>query len=165
MPDGTSQLGKIDAAIAAEGATGEPFTGAFTYQYVRDGFHLLPQPLFSVLSPSDPNLQLKFTTNWHWQALLGWTLLKRNFVLLGQHLEFSMEQSIGAEFGPGSKEHGFIATLLQGQVKYPVTRSNIYLAAEVGFSGAPSDDKNWKLGFDGAIKIGWEFDVAFKRSK
>lgn len=118
-----------------------------------------------MLNPSDPNLQLKFTTNWHWQAQLGWTLLKKNFVLFGQHLEYSWEQSVGAEFGPGAKEHGFVATLLQGQLKYPITKSHIYVAAETAFSGAPSDDGKWKVNFEYGIKVGLEFDVVFKRSR
>jgi hypothetical protein len=162
MPDGTSQLGKIDAAIAAEGGTTDPFTGTFSFQYTRDSAHLLRKPLFGVLSPADPSFGFTFATNYTWQAKLGWTLVKYKFPVLGQYFEFSLDQSVARQFGEQSKERAVIADLLQGQLKYQIAKSNIALAGEVGIAGSRLDTGKWQLGFDGAIKLVWEIDFAFK---
>lgn len=162
MPDGTSKLGKIATQIAAEGGTADPFVGTFTFQYTRDSCHLLRQPLFRVLSPADPSVQLKFATDYTWQAQLGWTLIHRKFDAFGYHLEFSLQQSIGRQFGAESKESAFIASLLAGEVKYPIAKSNLAVAIEGAFAGRHQDDKVWKVTFDGSFKFVWEFDAVFK---
>jgi hypothetical protein len=162
MPDGTSQLGKIDTQIAAEGGTAEPFAGTFTFQYTRDSCHLLRQPLFSVLSPSDPSFSFQFATNYTWQAQLGWTLVNRKFMVIGQYLDFSLEQSVARQFGEKSKERAVIANMLQGQLKYKILKSHIYAAIEGGFAASHQDDGKWKVGLNGAFKIGWEIDFVFK---
>ena len=68
--------GQIDLQAAAQGDTSGSVLGTFTVQYTRDGFHLLPQPLFGCLDIYDPALQFQFATDHSWQAQFGWTLLK-----------------------------------------------------------------------------------------
>lgn len=50
---------------------------------------------------------------------------------------------------------------LQGRVKYPVRRSNIYLFGEVGFSGQYNGARGWTAGFTGAMGVGIELETLF----
>src|ERR1051326_8586011 len=141
--------GQIDQQAALQGDTSGSVVGTFTVQYTRDGFHLLPQPLFGSLNIYDPALQFQFATDHSWQAQFGWTLLKHRWDVFGQHLDFSLQQAVSRQFGTDSSQSAWIANLLQGQAQVPVKKSNIYLFAQGSFYGRANDDSTWSAGFQG----------------
>ncbi len=161
--DGGTHLGQIDLQAAGQGDTSGGFVGQFTVQYTRDGFHLAPQPLFGVLNIYDPSLQFQFATDHTWQAQFGWTLLKHQWDVFGQHLDFSLQQAVSRQFGPSAQESAWIANLLQGQAQVPVAKSNVYLFAQGTFYGRRNDDSSWGAGFQGTLGVGWQLEAVFRR--
>ncbi len=159
----TQQQGAISVEAAAEGDTSEGFEGTMTFEFNFGDFHLLPRPLFGLINPSDPAFSISYSTNFSWQAKFGWTLLQRSWPAFGSHLEFSLEQGIGAQFGHDSTEHAWIVDFLQGGVKYPIRRSNIYLFGEVGFSGQYNHAGGWTAGFTTGLGVGIELETVFGR--
>jgi hypothetical protein len=155
--------GAIAVEAAAEGDTSSGFEGTMTFEFAFNDFHLLRRPLFGLLNPSDPAFSFTYSTDFTWQARFGWTLVQRSWPALGSHLEFSLEQGIGAQFGHDSSEHAWIVDFLQGGVKYPVRRSNIYLFGQVGFSGQYNGASGWTAGFTTGLGVGIELETLFGR--
>ena len=157
----TPPHGAISAEAAAEGDTSEGFEGTMTFEFTFNDFHLLSQPLFGLIDPSDSAFSFKYSTDFTWQARFGWTLVQRSWPVFGKHLEFSLEQGIAAQFGQNSTEHAWVLDFLQGGVKYPVRSSNIYLFGDVGFSGKYNQAGAWTAGFTTDFGIGIELETLF----
>lgn len=162
MPDGgpVTSIGQIDVQVMPPGET---FTGNFQLTYNVPTIHTLPQPLFRAMDALHPSLQWTLATDHTWQAQLGWTLLKRQWLVLGERLEFSLQQSIGRQFGDSSAERAFIANLLQGQLQTQPDRSGVYLFAQGTWFGRRTDENTFVTGFQATIGCGWQFDIHVPR--
>ncbi|OLF19228.1 hypothetical protein [Actinophytocola xanthii] len=157
------QYGAVSAEAAAEGDTSEGFEATMTFAYTQNDVHLLSRPLFGLVNPSDPAFSFTYSTDFTWQAKFGWTLVQRSWRALGSQLELSLEQGVAHQFGHDSTEHAWVVDFLQGGVKYPVRRSNLYLFGEVGFSGRYNSAGAWTAGFTTGLGVGIELETLFAR--
>lgn len=155
-----TDLGQVD--IQAH-PPGETFTGHFQIAFQGNDVHLLPQPLFGQLNLYDPTLQFSFDTDHSWQAQIGWTLFKHQWTIVGQHLDFSLQQSIARQYGDSAKETMWVANLLQGHIQTQPDRAGVYVFMEGAFTGQRTDAHVWSAGFEGNIGLGWQFDIHVPR--
>jgi len=142
---------------------GETITGTFSLTYSFPKIHQLPQPLFGAMSVLNPTLQFGFATDQTWQAQIGWTLIKRQWSVLGQRLDFSLQQSVARQFGPSAAETMWVANLLQGQLQTEPNRAGVYLSLQGSFLGRRTDERVWSAGFQGMLGLGWQFDFFVPR--
>lgn len=162
MTDPVIDLGHVDVQAFPPGET---ITGTFSLSYSLPEIHLLPQPVFGAMSVLSPQLSFGFATDHTWQAQLGWTLIKRQWSVLGQRLDFSMQQSVARQFGSSAAETMWIANLLQGQVQTQPNRAGVYGFVQGTFFGRRTDERAWSAGFQGMIGLGWQFDILVPRRR
>jgi hypothetical protein len=155
-------LGQVDVQAFPPGET---ITGTFSMSYSFPTIHELPQPVFGAMSVLNPTLQFGFATDQTWQAQLGWTLVKRQWSVLGQRLDVSLQQSVARQFGPTAAETMWVANLLQGQLQSQPSRAGVYVYLQGGFFGRRTDERAWSAGFQGTLGLGWQFDIAVPRRR
>ncbi len=162
MTDPVIDLGQVDVQAFPPGET---ITGNFSVTYSFPEIHTLPQPVFGAMSVLNPTLQFGFATDHTWQAQLGWTLIKRQWSVLGERLDFSLQQSVSRQFGPSAAETTWVANLLQGQLQTQPNRAGVYMYLQGSFFGRRTDESTWSAGFQGTLGVGWQFDLAFPRPR
>lgn len=162
MTGPVTNLGQVDVQAFPPGET---ITGTFSLSYSLPEIHQLPQPVFGAMSVLNPQLQFGFATDHTWQAQLGWTLIKRQWSMLGQRLDFSMQQSVARQFGPSAAETMWMANLLQGQLQTQPNRAGVYGFVQGSFFGRRTDENTWSAGLQGMIGLGWQFDIRIPRRR
>lgn len=155
-------LGQLDVQVFPPG---EFVTGSFSVAYSHPEIHKLPQPLFGAMSVLNPTLQFGFSTDHTWQAQLGWTLVKRQWSVLGRRLDASLQQSIARQFGASAAETRWIGNLLQGQLQSQPSKAGVYMYLQGSFFGLRTDERSWQAGFQGMLGVGWQFDFSVRRRR
>jgi len=85
--------------------------------------------------------------------------------VLGERLDFSLQQSVSRQYGPSAAETMWVANLLQGQLQTQPSRSGVYMYLQGSFFGRRTDENTWSAGFQGMLGVGWQFDLSFRRPR